>query len=90
MNFYEFLGFNLVNATESPTTMIVMIIYNIISSEFLLLNKSTSPNAQIPINRIGNKYFNVKIHVFPTFKVENSFNTGMTFSTPKNHPKIMA
>ena len=72
----------MVNATENPTMMIVMIMSTIISSGLLLLNKSASPNAQIPINRIDNKYFNVKIHVFPTFKVENSFNTGMTFSTP--------
>ena len=59
-----------------------MIMSTAILNEFASLNKSTDPNTQTPIKIIGNKYFSVKSHVFPTLKVENSFNTGMTFSTP--------
>ena len=53
-----------------------------ILNEFASLNNFTSHNTQIQIKRVGNKYFSVKTHIFPTLNVENSFNTGMTFSTP--------
>ena len=82
MGYHEVLGFNFVNTKESPTTMMVIIMSTISSSEFSPLNRSAIPNAHTTNIIIGNKYFIMKTQVFPTLKVENSFNTGMTFSTP--------
>ena len=53
-----------------------------ILKEFASFNNFTTPNTQTHIKRIGSTYFSVKTQVFPTLKVENSFNVGMTFSTP--------
>ena len=79
---HEVFGFNFVNSAESPTTIIMMIMSTAILNELSPLMRSASPNAQTQIKRIGNKYFNMKTHVFPTLMVENSFNNGMSFSTP--------
>ena len=80
--FFNHCGFNFVNTIESPITIIEIIASTVILNVFASLNKSASPNIQTPIRIIGIKYFIVKTQVFPTLKVENSFSTGMTFSTP--------
>lgn len=58
------LAFNFVNNREIPTTTIVTNVSADISIEFASLNNPIIPNAPTAIKRIGNKYFNVKTHVF--------------------------